>query len=69
MICITGTSNEQQNGSIRGSPTDSIGCHTQVFGVVLLQNKVYVASSCMENGGIFCYKQTVLNASGVAGDT
>ena len=23
----------------------------------------------MENGGIFCYKQTVRNASGVAGDT
>ena len=33
------------------------------------KNKLYVASSCMENGGIFCYKQTVRNASGVAGDT
>ena len=38
-------------------------------GAPLLQNKLYVASSCMENGGIFCYKQTVRNSSGVAGDT
>ena len=57
------------NGSFRSPPSDSIGCHTQVFGVALLQNKLYVASSCMENGGIFCYKQTVRNASGIAGDT
>ena len=54
---------------IRAFPLQSIGCRTQVFGVVVAQNKLYVASSCMENGGIFCYKQTVCNASGVAGDT
>ena len=57
------------NGSFGGPPSDSIGCHTQVFGVVLLQNKLYVASSCMEDGEILCYKQTVRNASGIAGDT
>ena len=54
---------------IRASPLHSVGCHTQVFGVVVAQNKLYVASSCMENGGRFCYKQTVRNAIGVAGDT
>ena len=54
---------------IRASPLQSIGCHTQVFGLVVAQNKLYVASSCMENGGIFSYKQTVRSTSGVAGDT
>ena len=57
------------NESFRASPSDSIGCHTQVFGVVPSQNKLHVASSCVENGGIFCYKLTVGNASWIAGDT
>ena len=57
------------NGSFRASPSNSIGCHSHAFGVALAQNTLYVASSCMENRGMFCYKQTVRNASGFAGDT
>ena len=54
---------------IRASPLQSIGCHTQVSRAVEAQNKLYVASCYMENGRIFCYKQTDRNGSGVAGDT
>ena len=51
------------------SPMMSMGLRLAALraaGAPLLQNKLYVASSCMENGG---NKQIVRNASGVAGDT
>ena len=59
------------NGSFKGPPYDGIGCHLSHTGFrgLTITDKLYIASSCIKNGGIFCYKQTVRNASGVAGDT
>lgn len=47
----------------------SIGYHTQVFGMVTVQNNLFVASSCTEKGGVFCYKQTDPNVSGTVEGT
>ena len=38
---------------IRASSLQSIGCHTQVFGLMFAQNDLFVASSCTESGGLF----------------
>ena len=48
---------------IRASSLQSIGCHTQVYGLVIAQN-LFVASSCTESGGLFRYKQSNHDASG-----
>ena len=51
----------QFNGiDISASLSQSIGGHSHVFGLALAADNLYVASSCQQGGGIFCYRQNTL---------